>query len=72
MLEIASKIHSASGGVSASQALDDEDGDFDVGARASGAMVAEKGHTSGEQDVVSCKSQCWEKEFRRVRHSCLI
>lgn len=56
MLEIASKIHSASGGVRASQALDDEGGGFDIEARASGAMVAEKGHTSGEQVVDCCKN----------------
>ena len=53
---MASRIHSASGGVSASQALDDEDGGSNVGARASGAMVAANGHTSGEQDVDWCKS----------------
>ena len=56
MLEIASKIHSASGGVRASQALDDEGGGFAIEARASGAMASKKGHTSGEQDVDCCKS----------------
>lgn len=61
MLEVASRIHSASGGVSASQALDDEGGGFDIGARISGAIVAEKGHTSVEQDVDCCRSRCWRK-----------
>lgn len=50
---MASKIHSASGGVSASQALDDEDGDFDVGVGASGAIVVEKSHIRGGH-VVDC------------------
>lgn len=54
---MASKIHSASGGVSASQALDDEEGDLNIGDRASGAIVAEKSHTSGEQGVDCCESQ---------------
>ena len=67
---MASRIHSASGGVSASQALDDEVGGFNTGYRPSGAMVADKGHTSGEQDVDFCKSML-EKEFRKARHSCL-
>ena len=70
---MASKIHSASGGVSASQALDDEDGGFNRGVRTSGAMVEEKGNTTGEEGVDCWESQgCWEKEFRRARHSCLL
>ena len=69
---MASKIHSASGGVSASQALDAGDGGFNIDFWASGAMVAEKGDTSREQSVDYCESQGWEeKEFRRARHSCL-
>ncbi len=69
---MASKIHSASGGVSACQALDVEDAGFNIELRASGAMVGEKGHTSRERGVDYCESQGWEeKEFRRTRHSCL-
>ena len=54
---MASKIHSASGGVSASQALDDEDGDFNVGDRASGAMLVENSHINGKRGVDCCESQ---------------
>ena len=48
---MASKIHSASGGVSASQALGDEDGGVNVGVRASGPIAVEKNHISGEHGV---------------------
>ena len=70
---MASKIHSASGGVSASQALGDEDGGFNVCVLASGDIAAEKNHMNVEHGVDCCKSQGGEeKEFRRARHSCLV